>query len=121
MDVSDDDEPSKKKHRTEAGVEEKNNLKDENDSLRCQMEAYKNEVKILNVLRSLKLVTEEDRCIHFISEPLIFNVVFWLTRLIRITLKPYSFVSFRLYRFQLTAVDCSRGFKSTFVRKSMYS
>lgn len=44
MDVSDDDEPSKKKHRTDTGIEEKNNLKDENDSLRCQMEAYKNEV-----------------------------------------------------------------------------
>lgn len=42
MDVSDEDEPPlKKKHRDS---EEKNNLKEENDSLRCQMEAYKNEV-----------------------------------------------------------------------------
>lgn len=42
MDVSDEDEPPlKKKHRNE---DEKNNLKEENDSLRCQMEAYKNEV-----------------------------------------------------------------------------
>ncbi|XP_018577182.1 ecto-NOX disulfide-thiol exchanger 2 [Anoplophora glabripennis] len=49
MDVSDDDEPSKKKHRAETGVEEKNNLKDENDSLRCQMEAYKNEVEVLKM------------------------------------------------------------------------
>lgn len=45
MDVSDDDdEPSLKKQRTDGTLEERNNLRDENDSLRCQMEAYKNEV-----------------------------------------------------------------------------
>ncbi|KAJ3660322.1 hypothetical protein Zmor_004774 [Zophobas morio] len=49
MDVSDEDEPPKKKHRSEAGAEERNNLKDENESLRCQMEAYKNEVEVLKV------------------------------------------------------------------------
>lgn len=44
MEVSDDDEPVKKRHRSDTGHEEKHNLKDENDRLRCQMEAYKNEV-----------------------------------------------------------------------------
>lgn len=44
MEVSDDDEPAKKKQRNEASNEEKRNLKEENDSLRCQVEAYKNEV-----------------------------------------------------------------------------
>lgn len=43
MDVSDEDEPVRKRHR-ESIIEEKNNLREENDSLRCQMEAYKNEV-----------------------------------------------------------------------------
>jgi hypothetical protein len=47
MDVSDEDEPTKKKHRTDCISEERNNLKDENESLRCQMEAYKNEVSAL--------------------------------------------------------------------------
>lgn len=47
MEVSDEDEPTKKKHRIEMSNEERNSLKDENDSLRCQMEAYKNEVNIL--------------------------------------------------------------------------
>ncbi|CAH1372238.1 ecto-NOX disulfide-thiol exchanger 2 [Tenebrio molitor] len=49
MDVSDEDEPTKKKHRTDCISEERNNLKDENESLRCQMEAYKNEVEVLKV------------------------------------------------------------------------
>lgn len=43
MDVSDEEETPRKRMRDSA-VEEKNNLKEENDSLRCQMEAYKNEV-----------------------------------------------------------------------------
>lgn len=47
MDVSDEDETPRKRMR-ESVIEEKNNLKEENDSLRCQMEAYKNEVSILN-------------------------------------------------------------------------
>lgn len=46
MEVSDDDEPIRKKQRNEAANEEKQTLKQENDSLRCQVEAYKNEVKI---------------------------------------------------------------------------
>ncbi|KAJ8972991.1 hypothetical protein NQ317_019022, partial [Molorchus minor] len=49
MDVSDDDEPLKKKHRFDIGNEEKNNLREENDNLRCQMEAYKNEVEVLKM------------------------------------------------------------------------
>ncbi|XP_044269332.1 ecto-NOX disulfide-thiol exchanger 2 [Tribolium madens] len=48
MDVSDEDEPLKKKHRDGAN-EERNNLKEENESLRCQMEAYKNEVEVLKM------------------------------------------------------------------------
>lgn len=49
MDVSDtEDEPSQRK-RTKISIddtEKLNNLKEENDSLRCQLEAYKNEVNI---------------------------------------------------------------------------
>lgn len=47
MDVSDEDEPPKKKHRNDAANEERNSLKEENESLRCQMEAYKNEVSTI--------------------------------------------------------------------------
>ncbi|CAH0546098.1 unnamed protein product [Brassicogethes aeneus] len=47
MDVSDEDEPLKKKHRNNEANEERNNLREENDNLRCQMEAYKNEVEVL--------------------------------------------------------------------------
>lgn len=43
MDVSDEEETPRKRLR-DSIIEEKNNLKEENDSLRCQMEAYKNEV-----------------------------------------------------------------------------
>lgn len=48
MEVSDDEEPAKKKAR-EMSVEERNSLKDENDSLKCQVEAYKNEVEIYKI------------------------------------------------------------------------
>lgn len=49
MDVSDsEDEPQKKKFRsqmeTSDDAERLQGLKEENDSLRCQLEAYKNEV-----------------------------------------------------------------------------
>lgn len=49
MDVSDsEDEPQRKKSRSQSeandDVERLQNLKEENDSLRCQLEAYKNEV-----------------------------------------------------------------------------
>ncbi|CAH1178934.1 unnamed protein product [Phaedon cochleariae] len=49
MDVSDDDEPSKKKQKYDACSEERHNLREENDSLKCQVEAYKNEVDILKI------------------------------------------------------------------------
>lgn len=45
MEVSDGEEPAKKKSREM--TEERNSLKDENDSLKCQVEAYKNEVSKL--------------------------------------------------------------------------
>lgn len=48
MDVSDDDEPAKKKSR-EVSNQEHNELKDENDSLKCQVEAYKNEVEVIKM------------------------------------------------------------------------
>lgn len=51
MEVSDDDEPVRKKQRNEAANEEKHTLKQENDSLRCQVEAYKNEAS--NVISHL--------------------------------------------------------------------
>lgn len=44
MDVSDEDEPTKKRHRSDG---ENASLKEENDSLRCQLEAYRNEVEII--------------------------------------------------------------------------
>lgn len=46
MDVSDEEETPRKRLR-DSLIEEKNQLRDENDSLRCQMEAYKNEAKII--------------------------------------------------------------------------
>lgn len=54
MEVSDGEEPAKKKSREM--TEERNSLKDENDSLKCQVEAYKNEVSKLVAfhLRSAK-------------------------------------------------------------------
>lgn len=54
MDVSDEDETPRKRMR-DSVIEEKNNLKEENDSLRCQMEAYKNEVDISSKLLLLEL------------------------------------------------------------------
>jgi len=52
MDVSDsEEEPQRKKTRNQSDgnedIERLQNLKEENDSLRCQLEAYKNEVDIL--------------------------------------------------------------------------
>ncbi|XP_044746718.1 ecto-NOX disulfide-thiol exchanger 2 [Coccinella septempunctata] len=49
MDVSDEDEPTKKKIRSENSNNELNALKEENESLKCQMEAYKNEVEVLKI------------------------------------------------------------------------
>nr|CAH7769268.1 unnamed protein product [Callosobruchus chinensis] len=49
MDVSDDEDFMRKRQRQEVSIEETNNLKDENDNLRCQLEAYKNEVEVLKV------------------------------------------------------------------------
>lgn len=44
MEVSDGEESSRKRPRTDSHYEERNSLREENDNLRCQMEAYKNEV-----------------------------------------------------------------------------
>lgn len=46
MDVSDEEETPRKRMR-DSVIEEKNNLKEENENLRCQMEAYKNEVSFI--------------------------------------------------------------------------
>lgn len=43
MEVSDDEETPKKKQKVDYS-NDKNRYHDENDSLKCQMEAYKNEV-----------------------------------------------------------------------------
>lgn len=53
MDVSDsEEEPQHKKTRNQSDgnedIERLQSLKEENDSLRCQLEAYKNEVRISN-------------------------------------------------------------------------
>lgn len=50
MEVSDEEEPSKKKFRSESSNKELNSLKEENESLKCQMEAYKNEVIVLKMI-----------------------------------------------------------------------
>lgn len=57
MEVSDDDEPLRKKQRNELANEEKNNLKEENDNFRCQVEAYKNEVSkyYIFILKEMQL------------------------------------------------------------------
>lgn len=64
MEVSDGEEPAKKKSREM--TEERNSLKDENDSLKCQVEAYKNEVSKLLAydLRSAR----KDRTTRHISQ-----------------------------------------------------
>ncbi|XP_060520247.1 ecto-NOX disulfide-thiol exchanger 2 isoform X2 [Cylas formicarius] len=49
MDVSDDDEPVRKKQRIDACSEENNSLKEQNESLKCQVEAYQNEVEVLKM------------------------------------------------------------------------
>lgn len=48
MEVSDEDDNSapRKKSKPDANAEEQNGLKEENNNLRCQMEAYKNEVRV---------------------------------------------------------------------------
>lgn len=51
MDVSDsEEEPQRKKTRNQSDgnddIERLQSLKEENDSLRCQLEAYKNEVRM---------------------------------------------------------------------------
>lgn len=46
MDVSDEDEPTRKKQRYEGHHDE--TLKEENLNLKCQLEAYKNEVRYFN-------------------------------------------------------------------------
>lgn len=58
MEVSDsEEEPQRKKARNQSDVhddsERLQTLKEENDSLRCQLEAYKNEVRnnLLSVLK----------------------------------------------------------------------
>lgn len=45
MEVSDEDEAPKKRNKTDSNAEDLANLKEENNILRCQMEAYKNEVR----------------------------------------------------------------------------
>lgn len=47
MEMSDGEESYRKRPRADTNYEERNNLKEENDNLRCQMEAYKNEVRVL--------------------------------------------------------------------------
>ncbi|CAH1987610.1 unnamed protein product [Acanthoscelides obtectus] len=49
MDVSDDEDFMRKRQRHDISIEETYHLKDENDSLRCQLEAYKNEVEVLKL------------------------------------------------------------------------
>lgn len=63
MDVSDsEEEPQRKKSRGQTDghedVEKLQSLKEENDSLRCQLEAYKNEVCASSLTR---LFSKSDR------------------------------------------------------------
>ncbi|XP_031355933.1 ecto-NOX disulfide-thiol exchanger 2 isoform X2 [Photinus pyralis] len=57
MEVSDGEESSRKRPRVDTHYEERNSLREENDNLRCQMEAYKNEVEVIKV--DLKRELEE--------------------------------------------------------------
>ncbi|KAK5640045.1 hypothetical protein RI129_010856 [Pyrocoelia pectoralis] len=57
MEVSDGEESSRKRPRIDSHYEERNSLREENDNLRCQMEAYKNEVEVIKV--DLKRELEE--------------------------------------------------------------
>ncbi|KAL3285227.1 hypothetical protein HHI36_019339 [Cryptolaemus montrouzieri] len=62
MDVSDEEEPSKKKHKHESSsTNEINALKDENESLKCQMEAYKNEVEVIKIDYKKELEDKEKQ------------------------------------------------------------
>ncbi|KAK4872811.1 hypothetical protein RN001_014840 [Aquatica leii] len=49
MEVSDGEETARKRPRTDPHYEERNSLREENDNLRCQMEAYKNEVEVIKM------------------------------------------------------------------------
>lgn len=70
MDVSDEDEPLKKKMRSESSTSELNALKDENESLKCQMEAYKNEVEVLKIDYK-KEIDEKDKQFKVLQQTLI--------------------------------------------------
>ncbi|KAK9881504.1 hypothetical protein WA026_016385 [Henosepilachna vigintioctopunctata] len=61
MDVSDEDDPPKKKHRPDSSSIELNALKDENESLKCQMEAYKNEVEVIKIDYQKELEDKEKQ------------------------------------------------------------
>ncbi|XP_046609696.1 ecto-NOX disulfide-thiol exchanger 2 isoform X1 [Neodiprion virginianus] len=66
MDVSDsEDEPQRKKSRSQSDanddVEGLQNLKEENDSLRCQLEAYKNEVDVLKSETKTEIDSKEKQ------------------------------------------------------------
>ncbi|KAJ8919902.1 hypothetical protein NQ315_006431 [Exocentrus adspersus] len=69
MDVSDDDEPTRKRHRNDLSNEERNNLKEENDNLRCQLEAYKNEVEVLK-MDYKKDMEEKDKQFKMVQQTL---------------------------------------------------
>ena len=58
MEVSDsEDEPQRKRQKNSSynheDIERVQALKEENDSLRCQLEAYKNEVKFQQIIHFL--------------------------------------------------------------------
>lgn len=66
MDVSDEESAAdlspRKRIRNESIVEERHHLKEENDSLRCQLEAYKNEVDLVRTDLKIELENKEKQC-----------------------------------------------------------
>ncbi|XP_041352478.1 ecto-NOX disulfide-thiol exchanger 2-like [Gigantopelta aegis] len=71
MDLSDGegDATPAKKRKADSGTESLNNLKDENDILRCQMEAFKNEVDFVKE-ESKSVMVEKDKQIKALQNAL---------------------------------------------------
>ncbi|CAG9827775.1 unnamed protein product [Diabrotica balteata] len=67
MDVSDDDEPIKKKQKTDVSSDDI--YREENDSLKCQIEAYKNEVEVIKSDHK-KTMEEKDKQFKMLQQTL---------------------------------------------------
>lgn len=80
MDVSDsEEEPQRKKSRIQTDgnedVEKLQSLKEENDSLRCQLEAYKNEVRAIKHLATRWIEAMREIFLNYSNFPR--RWIFW--------------------------------------------